>query len=437
VNETERATPAPALAGELVEMTAKHPCYSAEAHGTHARMHLPVAPRCNIGCNYCNRKFDCVNESRPGVTSEVLTPEQSLVKFRRVKEAIPALSVVGIAGPGDALANWDVVRRSIELIKGDSPEMVFCLSTNGLLLPDYAQEIVDLGIKHVTVTVNAVDPAIGGKIYRHAQYQGQHYKRDAAAEVLLRNQIEGIKFLSSNGVLVKVNIVMLDGINDGHILEVVTAVRAAGAFMTNIMPLIPAPGSVFEDHPQTNMKQLQALRTQCESEMPQMRHCQQCRADAIGLLGEDRSLEFSEAPCAAAVAALPSGPLQTYRVAVTSKHGTLVDLHYGHAEQLRIHETDGVHSHLVEIRDVEKYCHGGDDCDEPEARRRASALGALVDCDAVLTMRIGYEARKRLEAAGVEVVESCTATEQGLLDVARHMARLVSEAEKVRAGRLV
>ena len=56
---------------------AEHPCYDEEAHRTFARMHLPVAPRCNIQCNYCNRKFDCVNESRPGVTSEVLTPEQA------------------------------------------------------------------------------------------------------------------------------------------------------------------------------------------------------------------------------------------------------------------------------------------------------------------------------------------------------------------------
>ena len=43
-----------------------HPCFNAKVKGQFGRVHLPVAPKCNILCNYCNRKFDCVNESRPG-----------------------------------------------------------------------------------------------------------------------------------------------------------------------------------------------------------------------------------------------------------------------------------------------------------------------------------------------------------------------------------
>ncbi|MBB4577305.1 hypothetical protein GGI59_005559 [Rhizobium lentis] len=54
-----------------------HPCYSEEAHHYFARMHVAVAPACNIQCNYCNRKYDCANESRPGVVSEKLTPDQA------------------------------------------------------------------------------------------------------------------------------------------------------------------------------------------------------------------------------------------------------------------------------------------------------------------------------------------------------------------------
>ena len=88
--------------------TAQHPCYSPGAH-EFARMHIPVAPKCNISCNYCNRKFDCVNESRPGVTSEVLSSEEAFEKFLDVKEKMPNLRVVGIAGPGDALANIEEV----------------------------------------------------------------------------------------------------------------------------------------------------------------------------------------------------------------------------------------------------------------------------------------------------------------------------------------
>ena len=85
---------------QLEEALSRHPCYNRDAHREFARMHVPVAPRCNIQCNYCNRKYDCCNESRPGVTSEVLSPEQAADKVAYVRERIPNLSVVGIAGPG-------------------------------------------------------------------------------------------------------------------------------------------------------------------------------------------------------------------------------------------------------------------------------------------------------------------------------------------------
>ncbi len=395
---------------ELAEITAKHPCYSFAAHHKYARMHLPVAPVCNISCNYCNRKYDCVNESRPGVTSEILTPAQSLEKFIRVKAALPHLSVVGIAGPGDALANWEAVTGSIRLIKAESPETIFCLSTNGLMLPRYGQDIIDLGIKHVTVTVNCLEPAIGAKIYRHVYYLGKYYAGESAAELLIGNQLAGIKLLAGNGILVKVNIVMIKGINDEHIPAVVKKVKSLGALMTNIMPLIPAPGSVFEGFSQTSRKEVNAMRDLCQPDITQMRHCQQCRADAIGLLAEDQSHRFrSPKPEAARC----NRPARVYKIAVTSKYKKLVDLHYGHAEEFHIYETDGMNTRFIESRPTRKYCLGMENCDEAETKKDALIAG-VADCDAVLTMRIGYEAQKRLLGHGIPVVESCTSVEEGL-----------------------
>jgi len=52
-------------------------------------LHAAVAPACNIQCNYCNRKYDCANESRPGVVSEKLTPEQAAKKVLAVASTIP------------------------------------------------------------------------------------------------------------------------------------------------------------------------------------------------------------------------------------------------------------------------------------------------------------------------------------------------------------
>jgi nitrogenase cofactor biosynthesis protein NifB len=320
-------------------LTDKHPCFCSQAQHKYARMHLPVAPRCNISCNYCSRKFDCVNESRPGVTSEVLSPEEALEKFEKVKTAIPNLSVVGIAGPGDALADWNETRETIELIKKKDASMLFCLSTNGLLLPEYAPEIVKLGVRHVTVTVNCIEPIVGAQIYGTVNYDGNRYMGAEGAEILVNNQQEGIMYLAGHGVAIKVNIVMIKMVNDWHIPDVVSKVKQLGASLTNIMPFLPTQGSVFSGLPQTSMRDVADMRAACSSKLKQMTHCRQCRADAIGLLGQDRNSEFrtcQAAEQAEPVETKPAPFVGNYKVAVTTKTSQLVDLHFGQAEKFHI-----------------------------------------------------------------------------------------------------
>ena len=77
------------LPEHIREKVNNHPCYSEEAHHYYARMHVAVAPACNIQCHYCNRKYDCANESRPGVVSELLTPDQAVKKVMVVAANIP------------------------------------------------------------------------------------------------------------------------------------------------------------------------------------------------------------------------------------------------------------------------------------------------------------------------------------------------------------
>ena len=71
----------------------RHPCFNKEVKGKFGRIPLPVAPLCNIQCNYCNRKYDCVNESRPGVTSAVLKPFQAVSYMEEVLKKETEISV--------------------------------------------------------------------------------------------------------------------------------------------------------------------------------------------------------------------------------------------------------------------------------------------------------------------------------------------------------
>ena len=89
-----------ATACEQLKKVQGHPCFGGGHHKT-GRMHLAVAPACNIKCGYCTRKHDCANESRPGVASRLLTPAEALDKVREVMASPllgPTMRVVGIAG---------------------------------------------------------------------------------------------------------------------------------------------------------------------------------------------------------------------------------------------------------------------------------------------------------------------------------------------------
>lgn len=382
----------------MEEKTASHPCFNCTG-GKTARIHLPVAPKCNIQCNYCVRKYDCPNESRPGVTTQVLSPQEAFRKYVAVREQVGNLTVVGIAGPGDALANFEQTRETLRLIREYDPDITFCLSTNGLMLPMYAQELIDLGVSHITVTMNAIDPEIGAKIYKYVDYMGTRYIGTAGAAILMANQLAGLRYLTERGIVCKVNTVVLKGINDTHIEAVAKKVSELGVYLSNIMQMIPVEGSAFESLGLTSLKEINEIRKTCEPSIRQMYHCQQCRADAIGTLDNDVSIQFCNA------GAVPQPPLTKERkkYAVASKSGMLVDQHFGQAQEFYIYESDGRTARFVEKRKVDQYCNGVEECGEKESKID-TILAAVNDCSGVLALRIGDSPTRKLQGKGIRVI---------------------------------
>ncbi|MDD5374544.1 nitrogenase cofactor biosynthesis protein NifB [Acidithiobacillus sp.] len=425
------------LAPEIWEKVKNHPCYSEEAHHHYARMHVAVAPACNIQCNYCNRKYDCANESRPGVVSEKLTPEQAAKKVLAVASTIPQMTVLGIAGPGDPLANPEKTFKTFELISKTAPDIKLCLSTNGLTLPDHVDTIARFNVDHVTITINMVDADIGAQIYPWIYYKNKRYKGREAAQILTDRQMLGLEMLTERGILCKVNSVMIPGINDHHLVEVNRAVKSRGAFLHNIMPLISAPehGTVFGLNGQRGptAQELKALQDSCEGEMNMMRHCRQCRADAVGLLGEDRSAEFTTEAVMAmdveydlesrkayqslveqerqAKADAKQAELETLAgeqsdikilIAVATKGSGRVNEHFGHATEFQIYEASASGAKFVGHRRVDLYCQGG--YGEEEALE-TTVIRAINDCTAVFVAKIGGCPKASLEAAGIDAVD--------------------------------
>ena len=394
---------------DVIEALKTHPCYNEDAHKKFARMHLPVAPRCNIQCNYCNRKYDCSNESRPGVTSEVLSPTEAIEKIRVVKEKIPELKVIAIAGPGDPLANEETI-ETMDLVKKEFPDMTLCISTNGLMLPKYADKMYECGIKFVTVTMNAVDPDVSKDIYSMVIWEGKRLTGKEAAERLLENQLAGIKRCVELGMAVKINVVLIPGYNNEHIPELVKKVKELGVYIVNILPLIPVEGTKFSDLEAPTPEERKRLMNICSADVRMMRHCKQCRADAIGLLGNDRSGEFIRAsPCGSGC-----GPINTPNVtinidkkirtvAVATESGDMVDCGFGNTKQFKIYTSDGNEARFIKDIDVNTECkvYG-----QPHSEHISNVADLLNDCDVVVVCEIGPHPQEVLSSRGKKVMIS-------------------------------
>jgi nitrogen fixation protein NifB len=269
------------------EKVREHPCYGERAHFSYGRVHLAVAPKCNIKCNYCVRKHDCANENRPGVASRVITPEEAVERVRWALREEPRIRVAGIAGPGEPLVNEETFETFARL-KEEFPGLTRCLSTNGLLLPACIERLEEVGITALTITINAVDPRVGRRIYSFVNYRGRLLRGAEAFEALSRNQLLGLRLAVERGMVVKVNSVLIPGINDAHLLEVAKVVCDLGAYIMNIMPLIPKAG--FAAIPPPAPEELERVRKECAGIIRQFRHCKQCRADAAGVPGEEGCL---------------------------------------------------------------------------------------------------------------------------------------------------
>lgn len=382
----------------------RHPCFNASARGAYGRVHLPVAAHCNIKCNYCNRKYDCVNESRPGVTSAVLSPMQASRYMEQVLDREPRISTAGIAGPGDPFADPEKTLETLRLIRERFPHILLCLSTNGLGIADYLDDVAALQVSHVTITVNAVEPEIARKIYSWVRDGKVIYRGMSGAELLLERQLSAIEGLKSRGITVKVNTIVVPSINDHHIVAVAQKMAELGVDVLNCMPMFPNSDTPFENIPEPGAEMIESIRACAERYLPQMRHCTRCRADAVGLLGEDRSGELHG--CLTACAKLTPDLAERPYVAVASLEGVLVNQHLGEAHRFLIWSRSENGFRCIEERRAPEPGGG--------VRRWEHLARILKDCRAVLVAGIGDNPATVLEENGIEPIEMTGFIELGL-----------------------
>jgi nitrogen fixation protein NifB len=239
---------------------------------------------CNISCKYCLRKLNKV-EDRPGVAEKILTPEEALEVVNTARKNFP-ITVVGIAGPGEPLAN-EATFKTFELVGKHHPDLIKCLSSNGLLLPDSLDRLEKIKVNTITVTAKTLKPETGEKIYNFINLDGVLYQGREASEILIKRQMEGVREAVKRGFKVKINTVLIPEINKDEVGEIAKVYSGFGIEIMNIIPLIPL--CEMSDRKAPTCEDLQDARLKAEPYVRQFRKCQQCRADAVGVPGQSCS----------------------------------------------------------------------------------------------------------------------------------------------------
>ena len=255
------------------------------------------------------------------------------------------------------------------------------------------------------MTVNAVDPEIGARIYSWVRDGKVIYRGVDAAKLLLERQLEAIAALKARGIIVKVNTIVIPGINDHHVVEVAKKMAELGVDIQNCMTMYPNQGTPFADIPEPDLELMNKVRSSVEEIIPQMKHCTRCRADAIGLLDDDRTSEFREclSDCSQTYPIRSEG--KPY-VAVATMEGMLVNLHLGEARHFQIWGPSPNGYSLVEERKAPEKGSG--------INRWYALAEILSDCRAVLVSGIGETPRQALEENHILPVEMSGFIQVGL-----------------------
>ncbi|MFW9963981.1 MAG: radical SAM protein [Candidatus Sifarchaeia archaeon] len=265
-----------------------HPCYSANRNSLWHRIHLPVARVCNVKCAFCSHSVGAsCHTSKPGFSSQVLSPEIAVERTRTEVSLNPNLRIIAVSGPGEPLANPETL-ETLEKIRNEFQEIAICVSTNGTLLEDNIQWLRKMKVQTISVSMSTINVSTAVKIYEWARIQGSVFRGEAMASRIIEAQLRGILKASKVGIHVKVNSILIPELNLQDIIPLAQTISKAGAILQNIIPLVP--NDKFSSYRAPTSQELLDIRKKSSLFIEQFDHCKQCRSDVVGIPGCDEVL---------------------------------------------------------------------------------------------------------------------------------------------------
>ncbi|MFD1772810.1 NifB/NifX family molybdenum-iron cluster-binding protein [Paenibacillus rhizophilus] len=117
-------------------------------------------------------------------------------------------------------------------------------------------------------------------------------------------------------------------------------------------------------------------------------------------------------------AGLPASELAAVRIAVATRGGGKVNVHFGHASEFWIYDVSEQKTKLLEVRKVEAYCSGRAECSSPDDKKKIfdDTAAMLGDCQMLLCSGIGDSPRRKLLQKGIAALSGKGGIEELLLE---------------------
>jgi len=171
----------------------------------HRSLRISVTDRCNLRCTYCMPEHTPQYQPR----SEILTFEE-IVRFTKIAVSL-GVDDVRLTG-GEPLVRAQMHRLVRLLVDIDGLQKV-SLTTNGVLLVDQLDELLDAGLRFVNISLDALD---------------EESFKTATRRSGLQNVLDAIDAAHRAGMTVKVNSISMRGLTEHQVVAFGEFTRRTG-----------------------------------------------------------------------------------------------------------------------------------------------------------------------------------------------------------------
>ena len=175
-----------------------------------SNLRVSLTPACNLSCIYCHKEGE--NSPQKQISAE------EIAEILRVASKFEIRSVKFTGG--EPLLREDL----LEIIRAVPAGMESSLTTNGTLLADLANGLKEAGLRRVNVSLDSLNP--------------ETYKKITGID-RLSDVLAGIDSALDAGLTpIKLNMVVLDGVNDKEIDDFLTYVRGNRNLVLQLIELM-------------------------------------------------------------------------------------------------------------------------------------------------------------------------------------------------------